>query len=277
VVTYLWTKGVAAGALLIAALALLLDVDLGALGRVVAPGLALAGTAATGALLVLDLKRPERFLYIFTKPNPRSWLVLGSVALVVFGVVSTAWLTAGVAQQTGHLHAARVFDALAVIGIPSALAAAGYTAFLFGQAEGRDLWQSRRLLWHLIVQAVMVGAGALAVAAPAMDLDGAAKRLVLRTLIAATVAHVLTLLTEYGGRHASRQAAAAAHLITHGPYARLFWTTAVGLAVLAVALAAPAWNGHALALGGCAGIAVQIALLAYESVFIRAGQDVPLS
>ena len=39
---------------------------------------------------------------------------------------------------------------------------AGYTAFLFGQAEGRDLWQSPLLFWHLLPQAVLVGAGALA-------------------------------------------------------------------------------------------------------------------
>jgi Fe-S-cluster-containing dehydrogenase component/Ni/Fe-hydrogenase subunit HybB-like protein len=277
VVTYLWTKGLAAGALLVAASAVLLDIDLGALGRVVAPGLALAGTAATGALLILDLKRPERFLYIFTKPNPRSWLFLGSLALGVFGAISTAWLAAGVAQQTGHLHSARVFDVLAVIAVPGALAAAGYTAFLFGQAEGRDLWQSRWLLWHLIVQAAMVGAGALAVAAPAVDLDGDAKRLLTRTLVTAAGVHVLTLLAEYSGRHTSRQAAAAARLITHGLYARLFWTAAVGLAVLAVAVTAPAWNGHALAFAVGGGLAVQIALLAYESVFVRAGQDVPLS
>ena len=38
--------------------------------------------------------------------------------------------------------------ALAVARRCSRCAAAGYTAFLFGQAEGRDLWQCR-LFWHL--------------------------------------------------------------------------------------------------------------------------------
>ena len=35
-----------------------------------------------------------------------------------------------------------------------ALATAGYSAFLFGQAEGRDFWQSPLVLPHLIVAAV---------------------------------------------------------------------------------------------------------------------------
>jgi Fe-S-cluster-containing dehydrogenase component len=75
--TYLWTKGVGAGALLVATGAAFAGLPLtGAVG-LAAPALALGGTAVTGALLVWDLKRPERFGYIFTKPNPSSWLVWG--------------------------------------------------------------------------------------------------------------------------------------------------------------------------------------------------------
>src|SRR5690606_24924099 len=64
VTTYLWTKSVGAGAMLLAAIAQLLGVRLGGLGEVVAPVLGLVGVATTGGLLVWDLKRPERFLYI---------------------------------------------------------------------------------------------------------------------------------------------------------------------------------------------------------------------
>ncbi len=34
--------------------------------------------ALTMALLVLDLKRPDRFHYVLLKGNPRSWLVRGA-------------------------------------------------------------------------------------------------------------------------------------------------------------------------------------------------------
>ena len=67
--------------MLLAALALLLGIDLGVLGTIVAPALGVLGVGATGVLLVTDLKRPERFLYILLKSNFKSWLVLGSYAL----------------------------------------------------------------------------------------------------------------------------------------------------------------------------------------------------
>ena len=277
VTTYLWTKGVAAGALLVPALALFLDIDLGALGTVVAPAVALAFLAATGVFLVADLKRPERFLYIFLKPNPTSWLFWGAVALAAFGAVATLWLLAGVAAEFGSYDAGPAFEVLRWLAVPAAVLAAGYTGFLFGQAEGRDLWQSPLLFWHLQVQALMVGGGALAVALPFLDVSESGQRVVVRTLVVAAAVHVLMLALEYGGRHATRHAAAAAHLVTHGTYARLFWAGAVGLAAVAAAVASVSWGGGALAAAAVAGLLVQIALLSYESVFVRAGQDVPLS
>lgn len=278
VTTYLWAKGVGGGAVLLAALALLVGVDLGVLTTLVAPALGVLGTAATGGLLVWDLKRPDRFWYILTKSNPRSWLVLGAYALAAFAAVSGVWLLYGIALETGLLAASPVaWTVLAVLGIPTGLMVAGYTAFLFGQAEGRDLWQSRLLFWHLVVQAVMVGAGALAVAALVAGTDAVGAALIVRALVVATVVHVAMLLVEYLGRHATRAAATAAHMVTHGRYARLFWTAGVALALLGALVALPSWGGGLLALAALGGLVVQVALLAYESVFVRAGQDVPLS
>ncbi|MGH3794527.1 MAG: 4Fe-4S dicluster domain-containing protein [Pseudonocardiaceae bacterium] len=276
--TYLWAKGFGAGAVLVAALARFLGVDLGVLGTVVAPALGVLGAGITGVLLVTDLKRPERFYYLLTKPNPRSWLVLGAVVLLVFGAVAGLWLVAGLLVETGLVaSAAGLLDVLAILAVPAAALAAGYTGFLFGQAEGRDLWQSPLLFWHLIVQAVMVGAGALAVAAPASQPAAGATALIARSLVLATVLHVLMLLLEYGGRHSGAHVAAAAHLVVRGRYARLFWSVGVLIALVAVALAVPGWTGGAVVLVALAGLAVQVALLAYESVFVRAGQDIPLS
>jgi hypothetical protein len=85
------------------------------------------------------------------------------------------------------------------------------------------------------------------------------------------------LLFEYGGRHATASAAAAAHMVTHGRYAQSFWGGAVSLACAAAVLAAVGWAGAIVVAAALAGIAVQVALLVYESVFVRAGQDVPLS
>ncbi|MDN5747291.1 MAG: polysulfide reductase NrfD [Pseudonocardia sp.] len=278
VTTYLWTKAVGGGAVLVAALALLLGVDLGVLSTIVAPALGVAGVAITGALLIWDLKRPERFLYIFLKSNFGSWLVLGSYALALFAAVAGSWLLLGIGVETGLIASAGTpFIVLAVLGVPTGAMLAGYTGFLFGQAEGRDLWQSPLLFWHLIVQALMVGGGALAVAAAFAGTPPAEFALISRVFLLATVLHLLMLLAEYGSAHPSKGAATGAHMITRGRYARLFWIGAVALAAVAAALTVPAWGGGAVVLAAVAGVAVQAALLAYESVFVRAGQDVPLS
>lgn len=275
VVTYLWTKGIGAGALAVAGLAILLGIDFGVLGDYVAPALAIFGAATTGALLVLDLKRPERFLYLFLKSNFSSWLVLGGYVLTLFTGGSMLWILAAA------LDIGWAMTTLAWLSIPASALMAGYTAFLFGQAEGRDLWQSPVLFWHLQAQAVMVGSGALAVAGLFLDLSDEAWTLVIASFVVATVAHLVILLIEYAGKHASRQAATAAHVITSGRYAKTFWMGSVVPTVLAAIAGAAAWamgaDTTSTVLVALAGLVVQPALLAYESVFVRAGQDMPLS
>src|SRR5205823_1478058 len=150
--TYLWTKSIAAGALMMAALTLPLERAGGmaadaSLLRLTAPALALLFLAITTGLLVLDLKRPDRFLYVLFRSNPRSWLVRGSWILMADGGVAALWLLAGISGH-GGLQATLVLPAL-LLGA----ATAGYSAFLFGQAEGRDFWQSPLLLPHLLVAA----------------------------------------------------------------------------------------------------------------------------
>ena len=271
VTTYLWTKGVGAGALALACLAHLLGVELGAVGDYVAPLLGLFGAATTGALLVWDLKRPERFLYIFLKSNWSSWLVLGSYVLTIFSGGAVLWLLAVL------LDLGWALTLLAVLGLPASAMMAGYTAFLFGQAEGRDLWQSKLLFWHLLVQAVMVGSGALAVAGLFADLSDSAWTLLAASFVTGAVLHLVLLGLEYFGEHETEQAAVAARIVRAGRYARTFWLAGVLPVALAVVLGAIAWAGAPVVWLAVAGLLVQPALLAYESVFVRAGQDVPLS
>ena len=154
---------------------------------------------------------------------------------------------------------------------------AGYTAFLFGQAEGRDLWQSPALFWHLLAQAVMTGAGALLIAAAVLSPEPAVSRWLGWALIAGVLAHLLIVAVEFGGRHQTQNASVAAHSITHGRYARTFWGGSIALAVVAAAFAIPVALGGSLWFGVIAGLVVQVALLAHETVFVKAAQDVPLS
>jgi Fe-S-cluster-containing dehydrogenase component/formate-dependent nitrite reductase membrane component NrfD len=277
---YLWTKGLGAGTLLVASGALFSGVELGELGTVVAPALALAGTTITGVLLTWDLKRPDRVLYIFTKPNPGSWLFKGALALGGYGALAGGWLAAGLAARRGVLGAAAARSLLGGLrwaAAPSAALAAGYTAFLFGQAEGRDLWQSPLLLWHLLAQAAVAGSGALLAAATFADPGRAGRRWLTRGFLAASLANLGLLAAEYGGAHPTQNAAAAARMVTHGRYAKLFRYGAVGLSALGAAVAAPSLGGRRRRWAAAGGLIAQAGLVAYESVFVRAGQDVPLS
>jgi len=269
---YLWTKSVAAGALLVAALAG--SPAWGGLFGVGAPALSLFFLAVTTALLILDLKRPDRFAYLLFKPNRRSWLVWGAWILMAFGAVGAAWLVAGWSGRWDEL------SWLVVPAVLLALGAAGYSAFLFGQAEGRDFWQSPIVLPHLFVAALVAGAAVLTLAAaawPGGTEDDPATTL-WSLLLLALVAHGFLLAFEVFNRHPVHDAAVAARLIWRGAYRVRFWGGVVTLGIVlpvatlvaGTALDVPALEvlGALLALGG---------LWLWEDLWVKAGQSVPLS
>jgi len=167
--------------------------------------------------------------------------------------------------------------ALAWIGVPAAVMTAGYTAFLFGQAEGRDLWQSPVLFWHLIAQAVMAGGGVLLLVALALQADTQVITWLTWALLIGTAAHLLITAVEFGGKHPTRNAEVAAHAVTSGRYALRFWVGSIGLGLVAAALALGTILTGVVLYAALAGILVQVVLLVHEQVFVRAGQDPPLS
>ncbi len=259
---YTWTKGLAAGSLLVPLILILAgrmswEDDA---ARWAAPAIALAFLALTGILLIWDLRHPWRFYLIFTRHQWRSWLVRGSFIIGGYGGAIALYLLGSVAG------AVTVREVAAGFALPLALSTACYTAYLFAQATARDLWQSPLLAAHLAVQALLAGAAAILPFAdwlsPRATVTGA------QTLLAAAAAtHVLLVLGEITVRHPTEHARLAAHAMTAGRYAWFFWP---GLAAVAVAVAAP-WIGAAaipFALGG---------LLAHEHAYVQAGQSVPLA
>ncbi len=167
---YLVTKAIAAGTMLVAALL----VARGHAGERAAVGVVaavVAGlfTAITGVLLVADLKQPTRFWFLITKPNTSSWLVRGAWILGGFAAVIGLWGLAGVVDAPTVLE---------VLALPAALLAAGtagYTAFLFGQCEGRDLWQTPLLLPILLAQAIVAGGATYSILDVVMDVPDVAR------------------------------------------------------------------------------------------------------
>ena len=269
--SYFLTKGIAAGAMMLAALLLVIGADGSSFADVLPGVLALAGIAATGAFLVSDLKRPDRFHYLFFRPQWRSWLAIGAQVINVAAVVALAFTVAALLDADG------LRDALRWAMVPAGAALAGYTAFLFNQCEGRDLWQSPLLLPHTIVNAILAGAGALAVAAPFFELpdaitDALAWSLVLSAAIGAAIIGLDTF-----GKHPTRQAERAASNMWRDLYARRFWSGVALAAVAPVALGTVflAFGGIVvLAVGGAVAL---VGLWLYEDAWVRAGQSVPLS
>ncbi len=268
--TYLWTKAIAAGSLLTAIAGPAWSMP-GAIPALIS----LVFLALTVLLLTFDLKRPERFLYLFLKPNWRSWLVWGGFILLAFGGLASLWLLGALWNAQGLLLA------LAAPTVILALMAAGYSAFLFGQATGRDFWQSGLFLPHLIVSAVAAGNAALLLPAlwlyPA-DLDyfvppptwGLAASLAVFLLL-----HLALVLSELFAKHPTVDGAQAARFMRKGTMGRRLWVGVVlggvALPLVLLGFAGQSWClalAALLALGG---------LWLWEDIWIRAGQAVPLS
>jgi Fe-S-cluster-containing dehydrogenase component/formate-dependent nitrite reductase membrane component NrfD len=270
VAAYLWTKSIAAGAFLVASLGLaagLLTAD--ALVGLAVPVIGLAFLLLTSLLLVWDLKRPERFLYLLFKPNPRSWLVLGGFILFAAGLLGFLWLLAGLVSNLMALQL------LAWPVAAVAAATAGYSAFLFGQAEGRDFWQSPLLLPHLLVAALVAGSASLLLAARALGSASIVTGGLGLVLWASLLVSALVLFAELFTAHGTQDAARAARLLTHGPLRVPLWGGVVvgGIALpLVLLLSASVPFGSELA----AGLALA-GLWLWEELWTRAGQLIPLS
>jgi formate-dependent nitrite reductase membrane component NrfD len=279
--TYLGTKSIGAGAMMVAALALALyglnapiSGVMNALLGIAAPVIGGFFIALTLVLLIADLKRPDRALYLMTKANPTSWLVWGAIFLGVFGLIEAAWFVSALLGFSA---------ALRLLLIPAALlgaASAGYTAFLFGQAEGRDFWQSPLLLPILLAQATLAGAASLGLFAWILNAGSTLNNFFTLVLLTSIAAHLLLVMIEVFGSHNNSHVAAAAHYMSRGGLKDIFWGQffAVGsllpLLMLCIALAIPAAQP---ALTGIAGIFALAGLFAYEHCFVVAGQIVPLS
>lgn len=148
---YLVTKNIAAGAALAAPLLAWLGVSVGWPRDYVPEVVALVFLAVTVFLLIHDLGKPERFWRLLLAPNTKSWLVKGGWFLTGFGAVTFASL---VARWMGKDDVA---DALRWVNVPLAVMTSGYSAFLFGQCKGRDLWLDRWLFVKLVARAAAFG------------------------------------------------------------------------------------------------------------------------
>jgi Fe-S-cluster-containing dehydrogenase component/formate-dependent nitrite reductase membrane component NrfD len=269
--SYFLSKGIAAGAMMLALLLLLIGED-SALADVIPGALALAGIAVTGVFLVWDLKQPRRFYYLFTRPQWRSWLTRGAQC------INLAALTAFVFTIAALLGWIGVRDAASWVMPPAGALLAAYTAFLFNQCEGRDLWQSPLLLPHTLVNALIAGASALGCAALFLDESAGTATLIAAVLLGSLALSGVIIGLDVFGRHQTEQAARAARNLHTDLFATRFWVGGIGVGLVlptAFALAFLGLGGGALLAIGA--VLALVGLWFYEDAWVRAGQSVPLS
>ncbi|MDL5363848.1 polysulfide reductase NrfD [Halalkalicoccus sp. NIPERK01] len=269
VYSYTWTKSISAGALLLPALLMLTNI--------IEPNAGLLGISAlvsglflglTGLLLILDLEQPQRFHWVLLRPNWSSWLVKGAYIITAFG----GWLGLIV---LGWLLDLGVFVHPLALVITTILATATaiYTAFLFSQSKGRDLWQSPAMPLHMFVQSLIAGAAVTALLGLiAFDQLIAPSRV---ALFGGLIAHVALVGSEIFTPHQTEDAEEAAARITRGRFSQPFWIGAIGVGIVLPLVALVA--GASAPLIGGAGVLALIGLFAFEYCWITAPQTISLA
>jgi formate-dependent nitrite reductase membrane component NrfD/ferredoxin len=275
IAAYLWTKALAAGVLLVATILLSLAGGSAAtLLNIVCPTIALVGLAVTSVLLIFDLKRPDRFFYLITKPNFRSWLVIGTYFLIGYGVLAGGWLLCGI-------FASSVPSALQWSAAAFAIASACYSAFLFAQAKGRDLWQSPLFLWHLLVQALVAGSATILIAGILMGASPGILRPAVLILLISLVVSLAMNMGEVALPHVSEDVMIATRALTRGQLSGRFWGLVVGAGLIAPIILASLVLASLLPSASAFAIVAAILALAglwrFEELWVKAGQSAPLS
>ena len=263
---YVFTKAISAGAVLVLALAALMNVGFTTETTWLGIGLGLGFLTLTGALLVKDLDQPMRFAYVLLRPQWNSWLVRGGYAITVFGGLLTVW-GAGLFFEIPVLA-----DIAMWVSALSAILVAVYTAFLFAQAKGRDFWQSPTLSLHMFVHSLMAGAGALAIGNMLMAADGNWSGFLENILVGTLLFNVILLVVELGTTHPTADAKATVNMIMKGRYKNRFWYGVVlfgnllpiGMVVFGAPVAAT-------------GLVALIGILLQERIWVEAPQRIALS
>ncbi|MCO5191315.1 MAG: polysulfide reductase NrfD, partial [Anaerolineae bacterium] len=273
---YLVTKGIGAGIFMLLSLGIGLNLfESDGLTNLVLGFIALVFIGLTTVFLVIDLERPERFLYILLRPQWKSWLARGAVLLIGFSTILGLWWLFELGAYLYDYEVPLVQSIFLWVGLLFAIGTAVYTAFLFAQAEGRDLWQSTLLPWHLVVQALLVGSGTILFAGIFFDMPQEISSVAGIVFVAALIVDLfVTLIGEFSIPHASEVAAKAAHEISHGHYRNHFrygsillgHVVPLGLMLLGLPIAA-----------AIAAICAIIGLYLFEYAFVMAPQEIPNS
>jgi Fe-S-cluster-containing dehydrogenase component/formate-dependent nitrite reductase membrane component NrfD len=276
--SYLVTKNIAGGLFMLLSLGAGLGIfAFDSLTFLVAGFTSMVFMLVTVILLIKDLSQPKRFLNVLLRPQWKSWLARGAYIMVTFSVVAGLWWLLEAATYRSWLPAgliANVRPFLAWITFPLALGVVIYSAFLLGQAEGRDMWQSPLLPFELLAQSIVVASGVFLTLSLIVQLSSSLQGFLSIVFPVGLAVNLLLLLAnKFAMPFASEVALLASRDITHGHYRNHFWWGGVvlgHLVPLMLFFIAPA----AIAL---AALSALIGLFFYEYAFVMAPQRIPNS
>ena len=153
------------------------------------------------------------------------------------------------------------------IGAVFAVLGAIYTAFLFNQARGRDLWQTPWIgAIHMLVHAIIAGSVIM------IMIDTGSTSIMRNILYFSILLNVFIILKEVFIPHDTPDSKKAIQMMTNGYYSRYFWSGVV-LGSLLPFLILTVSTGHELV----AGVMALIGIFLTEFVRIRVPQMIPLS
>ena len=256
---YVWTKAIATGTFLMMAIWSLFIGELSVESEMNGLIVSLIFMGLTGGLLVKDLDRPDRFLYVLLRPQWKSWLVRGAYIITGFGgLVSLKLLD-------NYLELGLTW--LWIPGLVFAGLGAVYTAFLFNQARARDLWQTPiQSAIHMLVHAIMAGSVVMMIIAPNSS------QWMANILLWGIVANMIIIAKEILIPHDTPDTKKAIHLMTKGYYSKYFWVGIVMGSLIPIVVL-NAFSSMSLIAGGLALVGIYLT----EFVRIRVPQMIPLS
>ena len=275
--SYLVTKHIAGGLFML----LSLGAGLGALPFDSLTFLAAGFTAMifmliTVILLLKDLSQPGRFLNILIRPQWKSWLARGAYIMVGFTAVAGLWW---LIEAAGFMNWLPVYVVTGIrpvaawITFPFALGVVIYTAFLLGQAEGRDLWQNPVLPFQLLAQSFLVASVVFLSLGWFVNLPPGLIQFLSIVFPVSLAINLLLTLAVKAMPFASEVALLASRDMTHGQYRNHFWWGGITLGHIIpflLFLVAPS----AVPVSA---IAAMVGLFFYEYAFIMAPQRIPNS
>jgi len=268
---YVWTKAISAGAFLVPFLAWAFGfAEVNPTAQWLGLGVGVLFLAITGALLVMDLDRPDRFLSVLLRPQWGSWLVKGGYAITLYGGLLT--LLAASTWLGWELLVTPLMWLTAITSIVVAV----YTAFLFAQAKGRDFWQSPTLSIHMLVHSFMAGAAVFGILSLFVESGISWLPFLKNVMLVGIVVNLFTMLIELTTTHPTDDAKRTVDMIVKGRYKNKFWMGVLVFGNL-IPLLILFFVGANTAMLAVAGAIILIGIYLTEDIWVEAPQRIPLS